>query len=484
MCQSSQYAALWSRRPAGSNRCVAAARLLSAHVFATRIIYLQSKGHFSLNVLMHQTQKQMRLPDFAVLLDAGKSAIAASGLNPLGDSNSSTALPPVPAEEPLTAGVRGHVRQRRPVWRWHLQALVDGAWRALLSDKDLHVAVARTLAALQQGGDAQPCLEARSLGKALSSLQLRVVVGGGSRLECTQLSNPAPQQVTVETPAPDTSIDAAGTSVASTLFRVPSSAEAEGEHTAPRAGCKAPAVLPAVTALTRSSGNDKAQGHFGAPAAKHRHLDKRHVLGGLKVEERKLRRQRADAAAREKARQSELLRAAARDARAAVPLGGNSLRSAAGSMAPGLPASPMAVRRPTGPQAGGGGLPPARGGLAGTPSTTASGSMPTAGHLGLLRPGMRAVAAAARPASGAGLRASASGPVLRGGPRRPRVQLGKSLGAAHHTTAAPVSGTASAPSLAASTGGVHLGGGMQLQAGRRGGSVQPRAGGKWGLSRG
>lgn len=467
---------------------------------------------------MHQVQKQMRLPDFAVLLDSAKSALAASGLNPLGDTNSSTALPPVPAEEPFTAGVRGRVRQRRPVWRWHLQALVDSAWRALLSDKDLHVAVARYLsnAAQEAGRDISVPFTEVAASAALSSLHLRVVVGGGSRLECTQTPQPAPQQVTVETPsATPSNATAIGTAVASTLFRVPSSQEAEGEHVHPRAGCRGPLHLPAVAALTRSAGNDKASGHFGAPAAKHRHLDKRHVLGGLKVEERKLRRQRADAAAREKARQSELLRAAARDARAAVPMGGASLRSASGSLlgqggAGGVPASPMAhaaaLRR-----GGGSAVQSMYGSAAATPSTTvttAGGLVGASRHLQGAT-GVGGVLGTAGPGAGVGtaLRASASGPAL--GVARPRLQLGKALGGsdvsqprggpsrpARAVAAAPrmpsgaTAASASAPSLAAP---MHVGRGMPVRArepavaaaggGAGGGDEAPRSAQRWGLAR-
>ncbi len=442
---------------------------------------------------MHQIQKQLRLPDFAVLLDAPKAALAASGLNPLGDVNSSTALPPVPAEEPLTAGIRGRVRQRRPVWRWHLQCLVDGAWRALLSDKDLHVAVARTLARLaQQQGASTSMPFAEAASAAMQALHLRVVVGGGSRLECVSSARDgtAQQPVTVETLGPSTADGGTeGTAVSSTMFRVPTSQEAEGDHKHMRAGVPAPLTLPAVTALTRSSGNDKAGGHFGAPAAKHRHSDKRHILGGLKVEERKLRRQRADAAAREKARQSELLRAAARDARAALPMGGSSMRSTttslAGSGGSAVPASPVAAK-------GGQGGPTKRTTANPMPGVNAAAGMglPANNRPNTLRPMSRGGAANAQapPSAGAAaasasLLSSASGPAL--GVGRPRLQLGNALGGTRvrNGTRGPVT---HGGAVLSSTGAVapYSAGGLPLSSGGGGSSASAPALGTAGRGRG
>lgn len=236
---------------------------------------------------MKAVQKQMKLPPWAVLLDPKQAAAAATGLNALGDVTPDTLLPPLPlpAAQYASTNAAALPARKRPVWRWHLQVCVDGAWRALLSDKDLHVALARHLLGGRGGGGAP--------------LQLRVAVGCATRMEPLEQAVGGPILTTLEHGEdPATSPDGSDTAVTLTTVALPDTAQAEGAHFTRRRST--PLTLPAMGLLSRTPGNDKGGSIFGAPPAKARAARKRATLAELRTLERQQRRARAEDAARRK----------------------------------------------------------------------------------------------------------------------------------------------------------------------------------------
>ncbi|CAE7864131.1 unnamed protein product, partial [Symbiodinium sp. KB8] len=236
------------------------------------------KAHISLENTMKAVQKQMKLPPWAVLLDPKQAAAAATGLNALGDVTPDTLLPPLPLPAAQYASTNAAAL-------WHLQVCVDGAWRALLSDKDLHVALARHLLGGRGGGGAP--------------LQLRVAVGCATRMEPLEQAVGGPILTTLEHGEdPATSPDGSDTAVTLTTVALPDTAQAEGAHFTRRRST--PLTLPAMGLLSRTPGNDKGGSIFGAPPAKARAARKRATLAELRTLERQQRRARAEDAARRK----------------------------------------------------------------------------------------------------------------------------------------------------------------------------------------